>query len=274
MNDRPPRLRNTLLLHYTVLWGGSGSTQHRLATGLTGEAVAAVSNLVILYGAFRLRRLQNYRLVYATAVLTAIPHTSPVLWLGPLAGGSLIWIITRPQFRSAFHDPVSQAEARAAVDRQLVHRSGAPYLLGVVAAMLASVAIHWAIGCWLLTQTEWRHRLAWPLLAYFQTLVTEICIFAGLYFYLRKRQDHYQAVRGMFQGPLYLWGLTGFYRPRDFRASLFTPGLMAAGLAAFFSFSAQPADTLWLTTLWILLGSCAWGLFATLMLTGGYTDSQ
>lgn len=64
--------------------------------------VMLLLNAVIAYGAFKMRRLENYRLAQLAAVLAMIPLCGPCYVLGIPAGIWALIFLARPEVREAF----------------------------------------------------------------------------------------------------------------------------------------------------------------------------
>jgi hypothetical protein len=78
----------------------------RLMSGTLGIATNVIAILVsglILVGALKMRRLENYNLAMAASVIAMIPCLSPCCLIGLPIGIWAVVVLSKPEVKSAFH---------------------------------------------------------------------------------------------------------------------------------------------------------------------------
>jgi hypothetical protein len=73
------------------------------AIGVAGAVIGLVTAGVILFGALKMKKLENYALAMVASVIVMVPCVSPCCLLGIPAGIWALITLNKPEVKSAFH---------------------------------------------------------------------------------------------------------------------------------------------------------------------------
>lgn len=73
------------------------------AIGVVSSGIGIVVSGVILFGAIKMRKLENYGLAMAASIIAMVPCFSPCCALGLPIGIWAVVVLSKPEVKSAFH---------------------------------------------------------------------------------------------------------------------------------------------------------------------------